>query len=281
MDTVNLLVVVRENDIQRYEENLAPETSFNTQVVADTGMAVDMLADQNHHIDVLVIDNGLGDVHRLVTNIRQTYPRLLIILVDEEADFAMPGQADDITTEPFANGDLVRRISNLLSERQVATLRSDSLPAVRAVAKRLRTATGLGGKEQAAVEAAKDMGYDYVAYYRLEQSGSPKLALKAQVGPPAIQSVAPKQAANDDLMTWVAQTGQSRIVSPQDKPNHPLIAKGRLGAAACVVAAFSGNIYGVLVACRDKPGSINNEHVMMLELVSSQLAAVIAKDSGG
>jgi GAF domain-containing protein len=36
--------------------------------------------------------------------------------------------------------------------------------------------------------------------------------------------------------------------------------------------------FGVLVACRTDSGTITQENVMMLELVSAQLASALAKD---
>lgn len=274
----NILVTVRREHASRFYKNLAVYKDMHTELVTEVRDAVDMLADRDKHIDVFVIDNNLGGVYDLVSDLRQTYPRLLIVLVDEEADFGMPGLADDITTAPFDNDDLKKRILRLMSDRRQETLRADSLPAVRTFAKALQKASGLGGKEQAAAEASKDLGYDYVAYYRLSSPDPIKLALTAQVGANAIKAVAPKEAQADDLMMWVFQSGQSRIVSPSDQPNHLLVARGRLGAAACVPATFSGKKYGVLVAAREMPNSINQEHVMMLELVSAQLAAAVSKE---
>jgi hypothetical protein len=49
---------------------------------------------------------------------------------------------------------------------------------------------------------------------------------------------------------------------------------------ACVSVGVT-NRYGVLVACRDQPGTINQQNVLMLELVGAQLAAVISKESIG
>jgi GAF domain-containing protein len=279
MDTINALIAVRAEQFERYRQQLSAYDQLHIYLVASAQEALGVLADHSQHTDIFVLDNSLGKTHLLVNELRHTYPRLLIVLVDEEADFAMPGSADDITTEPFTNDDLMKRINRLLSERRVETLRSDSLPAVRAFAKHLRTATGLGGKQQAAVEACKEMGYDYVAYYRLEDGSPPRVTLKAQVGPNAIQSIAPKESAPDDLMTWVAQSGQSRIAAPPDKPNHPLVARGRLGAVACVPVMFNNVTYGVMVACRDKPNSITQENVLILELLSAQFANALSKET--
>jgi GAF domain-containing protein len=278
MSAIDVLVAVRREHASRYHKNLSAYPDFRVQIVSDTRDALDTLADRDNHVDVLVLDNGLGYIYEFISELRHSYPRLFIVLVDEDADFGMPGQADEISTEPFNNSDLIRRITKLMSDRQLETLRADSLPAVRQFAKELRKASGEIGKQQAAVGACKDLGYNYVAFYRLEGGDLNNIALKAQDGPTPIQTVAPKTAAPDDIMTWVAQNGQSRIAGPQDNPSYPLVTKGRLGAVACVPVTISSSRYGVLVACRDQPGSINQENVLMLELVAAQLAAAISKE---
>ena len=278
MANIDILVVVPREDASRYYKNLTPNGDFRLQIASNTGDALDVLADREKHIDVLVIDNRIEGVFDFISDLRHTYPRLLIILVDEEADFGLPGQADEISTAPFDRDDLAKRISRLMSDRQLETLRADSLPAVRDFAKHLRKASGEFGKQQAAVSACIDMGYDYVAFYRLEKADPLRLVLKAQDGPQGLQSIAPEYAAETDLMSWVVENGQSRTAGPQDDPTHPLVKKERLGAVACVPVFFSNNRYGVLVACRIPPNSINQDHVLMLELVSSQLAAAISKE---
>jgi GAF domain-containing protein len=278
MAVTDVLIAVRREDASRYYKNLSNQKDLRLQIVSEKSDALNLLADPDKHVDVLVIDNQLGNVFELITELRHTYPRLFIIIVDEEADFGLPGQADEISTMPFANNDLVRRITRLMSDRQLETLRADSLPAVREFAKRLRKAVGEAGKQQAAVSASKDLDYDYVSFYRLESLDPLKLSLKAQEGTPPVMAVAPKQSTPEDVITWVAQTGQSRIVSPDDEPNYLLVKRGRMGAAACVPVIFSGSRYGVLIACRERPGTIQQEHVMMLELVCAQLAAAISKE---
>jgi DNA-binding response OmpR family regulator len=281
MAPIDVLVAVRREDAGRYHKNLSAQKDFRINIVSDKRDAMDTLADKDRHVDVLVIDNQLGNVFEFTNELRQTYPRLFIIIVDEEADFAMPGKADEISTEPFVNDDLARRITRLMSDRQLETLRADSLPAVRQFAKLLRKASGELGKQQAAVEACKDLGYDYVAFYRIESLDPLQITLKAQDtrdNLAGLKSVTPKQASPDDLITWVAKSGQSRIAGPDDNPNYLLVAKKRLGAVACVPVIFSTNRYGVLIACREMPGSISQENVLMLELVSSQLGAAVSKE---
>lgn len=278
MAKIDVLVAVRDDHATRFYKNLSTNDGLMIQIVTATNDALNVLADRDQHTDVLVVDNGLGEVYDMIGDLRQKYPRLLIILVDEDADFGMPGQADEFTNDPFRHDDLASKIKKLMSDRQLETIRSDSLPAVRNIAKRLRTATGRLGKQEAAVATCKDMGYDYVGYYHIMSTEPLKMDLKAQQGPNAILPVAPKQATGDDLMGWVVQNGQSRIAGPEDKPNHNLVARGRLGAVACIPVQFSGASYGALVVCNDRPNSMTQENVMMLELVAAQLAAALSKE---
>lgn len=280
MTAIHILIAVQRDDAARYHKNLSVHKDFRVQIATSTQDALEVLADKEQQVDVFIIDNSLGNTFELINDLRHSYPRLLIVQVDEEADFAMPGHADEVSTEPFKNNDLIRRITRLMSDRRLETLRADAMPPVREFAKRLRSASGEGGKAQAAVSACRDLGYDYVAFYRLNNADSIELTLSAQDGPAAIQAVAPKQASADDIMGWVAKTGQSRIAAPEDELNHPLVAKGRLGAVACVPVGIT-NRYGTLAACREEPGTINEQNVLMLELVSAQLAAVISKEAIG
>lgn len=276
--SINILVAVPQDDAARYFKNLREQKDFTVRVVTGTNDALNDLADKDTHTDVLVLSQALTNTTELINELRHSYPRLLVVLVDEDADFAIPGQADEISTEPFENDDLARRIQRLMSDRQLETLRADSLPAVRSFAKKLRNASGEVGKLQAAAAACREMKYDYVSCYKLESADPLKLTLKAQDGARPIRAVAPKNASADDLMGWVFQTGQSRTAAPDDDLNHPLVAKGRLGAVGCVPITISGVRYGVLVACRDVPNSITQENVLMLELVSAQLAAALSKE---
>ncbi len=278
MAYTDILVTVRREHASRYFQNLSAQSEFRVKLVTNIPDALELIADKDKHIDVLVIDNGLERVFEILTDLRHTYPRLLIVLVDEDADFAMPGQADDISTDPFTNDDLVRRIDRLMSDRRLETLRADTMPPLRAFAKQLRKSVGETGKQQAAVSACRTLGYDYVAFYRVESLDPLQVTLKAQDGPAPIQAVAPKQASADDIMAWVATTGQSRIAAPTDEiNNYPLVRRGRLGAVACTPVGTT-NRYGVIVACMNEPGSITQQQLLLLELVSAQLAAMISKE---
>ena len=277
MPSIDLLAALTTDKLERYEGEFAKHTDFGTRTVDSLKQALNIIADRDEHVDVLVLDNELTGVHDFVTHLRQKYPRLIIVLVDEEADFGMPGQADELSTDPFRNDDLMRKIKKLMSDRRQETLRSDSLPAVRNISKQLRVATGSTGKQEAAAQVVKDMGYDYVAYYHIDNVSPLTLGLKAQQGPAAVNAIAPKSAGADDLMGWVAQNGQSRIAGPEDNPTHPLVARGRLGAVVCVPVAFNNVSYGVIAACNDRPGSIPQDSVLMLELVCTQLAAALSK----
>lgn len=278
MTMVDLLVIVRREHASRYHKNLSVHKTLRTQIVSDSQDALDALANRKKQVDVLVIDNGLDFVFGLVEEVRHFYPRLFIVLVDEEADFGMPGYADEMSTTPFIDDDLIRRVTRLMSDRHLETLRADSLPVVRQFAKELRNAPGEIGKLQATVSACKNLGYDYVAFYRMESGDPTTLLLRAQVGPAPIQAIAPKTTSAHDLTVWVLQHGQSRTAGSQDTPNHDLVAKKRLGAVACIPVSFSGNRYGVLAAFRDQPDSITLENVMQLELMAAQLGSAISKE---
>lgn len=280
--TTSLLAAVRDDHARRYHQFLSEQSGFRVEIVTRSDDVLGVLGDHNRHIDVLILDNGLDDddaMHAFIKELRGQYPRMLMVLVDEEADFALPGIADDISIEPVESGDLMRRVKRLIEDRQMETQRSDALPAVRDIAQRMRNAAGAKGKREEAVRACLEMDYDYVAYYYIAGSDPLALTLQAQEGPRAILSVAPKQATAADLMGWVAQHGQSRIAAPDDDPNHPLVARGRLGAVACVPVMFNQRTYGVIAACRDRPDSISQENVMMLELLGAQLASALAKET--
>lgn len=278
MYAIEVLVAVQRDRATNYYKGLSAHKEYSLRLVTDLSDAFDALADRERRVDVFVLDTSLSEeLTELVNDLRFTYPRLLIVLVDEDADFATPGSADEISTDPFTNDDLVRRINRLMADRRLETLRADVMPPVREFAKKLRKATGEFGKQQAAVTACREMGYDYVALYRVESIEPPRITLKAQDGPPPLVAAAPKQASLDDIIGMVAKTGQTRTAGSLDDINHPFVKRGKFGMVASVAVGIAAR-YGVLIACREQPESISGNDVMLLELVSAQLAAVISKE---
>lgn len=279
MEKIRVLVAVRLAASVRYRENLNTEPRFQLQFVTNMEAIHTTLADKTQATDVLVVDNQLGDVYTLVKDLRQTYPRLLIVEVDEEADFSLPGQADDISNDPFKDDELIKKVKRLVEDRRLQTLSADALPPVRTFAKALMRAKGGPAKTQAAVTAIHEIGYDYVAFFKVTPTDPPTVSVAAQAGPNSVTSIAPPRLDYEkSIIGRVAQNGQSCIVGPQDDPNHPFISRGRFGAGACV--AVGTNIrFGVIFACRDMPGSITHEQLLMLELICAQLASALARES--
>jgi GAF domain-containing protein len=276
---IHVLAAVRLPSIVEYRQNLSRDSQLKATIVTSEEEAREVLADSQKRTDVFVVDNNLGGIFELVKELRQTYPRLLILLVDQEADFGMPGHADEVSVAPFEDDDLLKRIKRLTEERRLETLRADTLPPVRQFAKSLRRVGPGHPKQQAAVEAIKELGYDYVAFYTIVPTTPPELKLGAQVGPGPITATAPQQQDYEQsLVGWVAQNGQSRIVGPEDQPNHPFIKQQRFGAGVCVPVGTTLR-FGVLFACREQHNAITQQNVMMLELVSAQLASALAKQS--
>ena len=122
---VNILIAVPREDASRYHKSLSANKDFHLQIVSDRHDAWNILTDRDQYIDVLVIDQRMGDVFEFIGDVRHSYPRLFIVLVDEEADFGLPGQADEIsklrldpapnhattppTRKPIRNGTKTRR----------------------------------------------------------------------------------------------------------------------------------------------------------------------------
>src|SRR5258706_6986626 len=121
---IYVLAAVRLPSVARYREYLSKDPKLKTTVVTSEPSAREILSNAEKRTDVFVVDNGLGSVYELVKELRQTYPRLLILLVDEEADFGMPGRAHDVSTEPFKGDDLVKKIKRPSEGRRPATLRA-------------------------------------------------------------------------------------------------------------------------------------------------------------
>ncbi|MBI5958853.1 MAG: GAF domain-containing protein [Chloroflexi bacterium] len=276
---IHVLAAVRIQSLPEFRTNLSKDSQLKLTFVTDEKEARETLADAQRLTDVFVVDNDLGGVFELVKELRQMYPRLLIILVDQEADFGMPGHADEVSVTPFENDDLLKRIKRLNEERSLQTLRADALPPVRAFAKSLRRAGAGPAKMQAAVEAIKELGYDYVAFYNMVPTTPPEMRLSSQIGPSSLLSIAPQQQDyQNSLVGWVTQNGQSRIIGPEDLLNHPFVKQQRFNSGVCVPVGTTLR-FGVIFACREQPNAITQQNVMMLELVSAQLASALAKQA--
>jgi CheY-like chemotaxis protein len=266
MAHADILVTVRAKNAARYTQHFAEYPELRVRVARSLDQALDLLANHSHPVDLLVLDNSMSGVFELVADLRQLYPRLLIVLVDEDADFAMPGQADDISTDPFSDGDLVRRINRLIEDRHLETLRADSMSPLRDFVKKLRKASGEYEKLYAAVSACRELGYEYVAIYRIDELSM--VTLQADDGAPLMKAPPTK------IIASVIQSGQSFIATPPSSSDNRV---GKLSAVACTSIGTTHR-YGVLVACRTTPHTIAQQHLTLLEMVSAQLAAALAKE---
>jgi DNA-binding response OmpR family regulator len=274
---IHVLTAVRLEAIARYRENLSTEAQFHVEMVPSVEKLEERLANNALRTDVLVLDEQLTDSFELIKKIRQSNPQLLIIKVDEEADFGMPGRADEVSTRPFENNELIKIIKRLFEDRRLETLRADSLPSVRTFAKTLLKSRG-PAKTQAAVNAIKELGYDYVAFYTVTPTEPPTLTQAGQAGAADVLKIAPSKLDYEtSIVGRVAATGESRLVGKEDNPNHPFISKGRFGAGVTVAVGTTLR-FGVVFASREKAGSITPEDILMLELVCAQLASALARD---
>lgn len=276
---IHVLAAVTPATVSRYQTILASDPQIKLNLVTHDQDVRNFLARSPRRADVLVLESALGDSFALIQELRHTYPRLMILLVDDGADFGTPGRADDISIDPFGDGDLLRRIKRLAQERQLETLRADSLPPVRSVAKLLRRAGPGPGKQSAAVQAIAELGYDYVAFYALSAGTPPELSLGAQVGPPHLTAAAPLTIAVEGTLPGrVIESGHSRVFGPDDSLAHPFIARGWLAAGACVPVGTSLH-FGALLAGHSSPHAIAEQHVKLLELIGAQLANALAKQA--
>ena len=279
---IQILAAVRLPAIVKFREALAKEPKFRATIVTSEETARNHLNDENKQVDVFVVDNNLPncDVYEWIRGLRQTHPRLLILLVDEDADFGTPGRADDVSTTPFKDDELLKKIKRMSEERSLATLRADSLPPIRNFAKALRKANKSVGKQQAAVSAVKDLGYDHVAFYTVSPGEPPALTLSSQLGEGPIMSLMPVRTNYDDILGAVVKGGQPKVINPGDNPSHFLLEKGRFGAAVAVPVGTTLR-FGVMIAFRQQPGSIKQESIVMVELICAQLASALAKEQRG
>jgi len=268
-----LLVAVRREQASRYYTALSSAGDYMIDIVSDSGDVLEHLADQRRTFDVLVLDHGLQGAHELLLTLRRDYNNLLIILVDEEADFVVPGYADDISTEPFIEDDLIRRIDRLMADRRLETISVSVPPAVRSFAKQLRKATGETGRHRAALSVCRELGFDYCAFYRPEENGQFGVLI-AQDGPELLLANAPQHSTAGDIITAVLQNAETQSVNAEASNLHPLLGDGSLAELVCAPVG-SGARHGVILAGTAQPGILGSEQIIMLDLICAQLAAVL------
>lgn len=276
MSDLHLIIVVRAEAAPRYRDYFSARAGIAAQILIGFADARARLSSTTTALaDIVVVDNLLDDSAGFIREVRTSFPRLPIILVDEQADLLMPGRADDVSIAPFEDDDLLHRIERLFQERHIETLRADSLPPVRETAQKLRQASDFSSKITVTLETVRALQYDFVAFYRQPASDEP-WSLVSVMGLQDLVAVAPERQKQASLIGWVAAHGQSQIVAPDDEPNYSLVKRGRLGAGAAA-SVGGAEPYGVLLAGRQVPESITAEDLLMLELVCAQLAAALAQ----
>lgn len=269
----SLLVAVRREHASRYYTGLTSAGDYAIDIVSDGVSVLERLADQKRAFDVLVLDHGLQGAHELLLTLRRDHNSLLVILVDEEADFVVPGYADDISTEPFTENDLIRRIDRLMADRRLETISVSVPPIVRSFAKQLRKATGETGKHRAALSVCRELGFDYCAFYRPGENDRFGVLI-AQDGPELLLANAPQHSTTGDIVTAVLHNAETQSITAETPDLHPLLKDGSLTELVCAPVG-SGARYGVIVAGIAQPGALGSEQIMMLDLICAQLAAVL------
>lgn len=226
--------------------------------------------------DMLVIDKSIDGAYDWLSALRVRMPRLLMMLIDEGADFAMPGAADDVTTAPFENDDLARRIQRLIGDRKMETLRADAMPPVRDLGQRMRKAGSESGIVQAAIGVVADLGYSDAAVFKLDESRGNALVLVTHQGAADVRAALPSPVPAGHVLARSAQSGQLELLTAQKHESFGLVERGRLHAAAIIPVGLARR-YGVLLAARDDAGDIPARDVLMLELIAAQLGSYLAR----
>lgn len=274
MNLIHVLAAVSENASERYQTQFAAYSDVRLTLVTSVETAKQRLDDSTARVDVLVLDNALEAAFALLHHVRQLPKTVAVVLVDEDADFATPGLADDISTTPFHEHDLYGRMKRLLADRTLETIRADAMPPIRELSRAIRRAPDERAKQLAIVQACRQMGFDYAAVYQLHSENPWTLTLGAH--DTSIEQPGPQASDDGDVITAVARAGQSRLVKADDELKHPLVETGALAAVVCTPIGKTKR-YGVLVAGKVQPNSIQHQHVLMLELMSAQLSADFAR----
>ena len=281
MALIQVLAAVPREQAARYYTSLTASGQYALTLTSDSRDTLDLLEDRSRRFDALVLDSCLADADSLLEDVLFSLPRLIVVLVDETGDSPLRQRLrlDRVSTAPFMDDDLERRIARLLSDSQLETMPANTLLPVRELARKLRTEEKPGDRFRVAVEACQGLGYRYTAFYRVEQQDPPLLLLAAQQGESGFEALVPPRAENNHVIASVAATGDSLILDRSNARDYAPMAADVLGAVA-LVAAGRVACFGVLVAGREGIDSINAQNVAVLELVAAQLAAAIARELG-
>ena len=281
MALIQVLAAVPREQAARYYTSLSAGGQYALTLTSDSRDTLELLEDRGRHFDALVLDSGLAGAEALLEDVQFNLPRMIVVLVDETGSSPLRQRLrlDRISSAPFTDDDLERRIARLLSDSQLETMPANTMLPVRELARKLRAEEEPGDRFRVAVEACQSLGYPYTAFYRVEQQDPPVLELAAQQGESGFATLVPSHAEGDDVITRVAATGDSLILERSNAAGYPLLAQGALGSVAMVAAGRTA-CFGVLVAGRETPGAISAQNVAVLELVAAQLAAAIARELG-
>lgn len=281
MALIQLLVAVPREQAARYYTGLGASGQYALTMTSNSREALDLLEDRSRHFDALVLESTLAEAGGLLDELAYRHPRQMVVLVDESNQSPLQAQVrpDRICTTPFADDDLERRIVRLLSDSRLETVPANTLLPVRELARKLRTEDAPGDRYRVAVDACQSLGYSYTAFYSLERAEPVLLRLAAQLGEGDMHLLVPLSAQAGEVIAQVAVTGESVVLDSANAADYLPVAVGTLGSAA-MVPAGRANCFGVLVAGREAPDSINTQNVTVLELVAAQLAAAIAREMG-
>ncbi len=115
---MRLLLVEDELEIQRFLKAALTEAGYQVDAAGDARTALKCVAESNY--DVLIVDLGLPDQDgiALILSLRQVGvgAPILILSARRSIDERVKGleEADDYMTKPFALGELLARLRNLL-----------------------------------------------------------------------------------------------------------------------------------------------------------------------
>lgn len=281
MPAIPLLASVPRAWFPVYEATLTASGQYTVTLLSDGREALAALNDRSSHYDAVIIDSRLPDAGELLDEIADAHPRMIVVWVDESVNPPLRAKvhADHICTSPFEGDELEQRITRLLADRQLETIHANTALPVRELARLLRADDQPGDRFQIAVEACRTLGYDYAAFYRVDQQEPIVLKLAAQCGLEDMHLLVPLSASGSDLIAQVASNGESRILTHDTAADYLPVSVGELGSAA-LVAAGRAVCFGVLVAGKIGDDGITTQNLTVLELVGAQLGAAISRELG-